>query len=158
MYAVFLYCHSYVRWAVVALLVTVVALRLVRKEPADARLHRVLLGVVNLQLALGLLLYLIYSPISSAFFRDPAHGFDDPNLRFFGLEHPLTMLVAIAVLHVGRVLAKKATDATVARRRLTVSTVVCLVFVGLAMPWPWLDSGRPLFRLPAPSSSGGASR
>ena len=42
----------------------------------------------------------------------------DPALRFWAVEHTTTMFAAIALAHVGRVLARKATTPAAKRTRL----------------------------------------
>src|SRR5262245_15321920 len=98
-YALVLLIHSYLRWAVllavVALFVrTLLGWQKARAwQPADERLHSASVGLVDLQFLLGLVLYLLLSPISKAFFADMKYGMKDSSLRFFGLEHVFGMLV-----------------------------------------------------------------
>ena len=65
-------------------------------------------GVVDLQFTLGAWLYLFASPLSHAFFADFGAGMRQPLLRFFGLEHALGMLIAVALIHIGRTRSKRA--------------------------------------------------
>jgi len=90
--------HSAVRWAVLALLAVVTARSFgawrARREwtGRDERLHVALVAAIDVQMALGLLLYLVLSPLPRALFADWASGMKQPPLRFFGLEHGVTML------------------------------------------------------------------
>jgi hypothetical protein len=53
----------------------------------------------------------------------------------------------VILAHVGRVLARKARTADQKRSRLMICFVLAMVAMLLAMPWPGMTSGRPLFRL-----------
>lgn len=53
---------------------------------------------------------------------------------YFRLEHPLTMLLAIAVAHVGQVLARRASAPTAAARIITIATAVSLALVIVGIP------------------------
>jgi hypothetical protein len=71
----------------------------------------------------------------------------DPVARFWAVEHLTTMLVAIVVAHVGRVLGRKATSADSKKMKLFVCYGIATVLMCIAIPWPGLRAGRPLFRL-----------
>ena len=66
--------------------------------------------------------------------------------RFYGMEHPLSMLIAIVLVHVGYSAAKKNADSS---RKFKVlfwcSLVALLIFLAMT-PWPGrADIGKPLF-------------
>ena len=152
LYTIPLIAHSYLRWAVLALALIVIA----RSIPAflrgrewtkgDERLHQAFVGVVDLQFTLGVWMYLVTSPVSHAFFADFGAGVKQPVLRFFGLEHPLGMLIAVALVHIGRTRSKRAADGKLRHRRVWTFTLAALVMMAASIPWPILDAGRPLFR------------
>ena len=150
-YDVVLLVHSWVRWVVVAVGVVVVARsfagwRAARSwSPLDERLHAGFVGGLDLQLTLGVVLYLFLSPIARAIFTYPAAAFREPMLRFFGLEHVLGMVVGIAVAHVGRARSKRAEGR--ARHRVVLGwSIAALLLVLASIPWPFLKYGRPLVR------------
>ncbi|MCC6995602.1 MAG: cytochrome c [Deltaproteobacteria bacterium] len=152
LYALILLVHSYLRWGVVALLVTV----LVRSRrgwsrdlgwgPGDERSQRALLVAVDMQLVLGLLMYLWLSPIVRAFMSDPRHAVKEATLRFFAIEHILGMVVGVVVLHVGRVRSRRAATQRLRHRRVWVSTLVATLIMVGSIPWPPLKYARPLLR------------
>jgi len=151
-YLVVLTVHSYLRWAVLALVLIVLARSLrgwARSREwtrVDDRFHTALVGTVDLQLLLGLALYIFLSPMTSAFFADFRNAMKEPALRFFGLEHIAAMVVAIAILHIGRDRSKKAKAPRLRHRRVWVSTLIALLLVAASIPWPFLRYGRPLLR------------
>jgi hypothetical protein len=144
--------HSWVRWAVLILLVTVVVRawrgRRARNavwRPLDERLHRALVAVADLQLLLGLWLYTV-SPFAQAFLADPIGNQKVRILRFFGEEHIVMMLIAIALVHVGRVRSRRTADVTQRHRRVFAWTLAALIGVLASVPWPYFPVERPLFR------------
>jgi hypothetical protein len=151
-YSIALLAHSYVRWAVLVAAIAVVvrcapfASREAPWTPRDESAHKALLAFADGQFLLGILLWVWLSPISAAFFADPSNAVHDHVLRFFGLEHVTMMLLALAVLHVGRIRSKRAEAPHVRRRRALVSSAAFLVMVLPSIPWPGLRHGRPLFR------------
>jgi hypothetical protein len=151
-YVLTLLIHSYLRW----LIVLVALLLLVRTaigwaraaawlEPEE-RLHTIFVALIDTQFTLGIVLYLFLSPISAAFFAHPGIGMKQPVLRFFGMEHALAMIVAISIVHVGRVRSKMAPTPRLRQRSVCISTLVVLLLIAVSIPWPFLPYGRPLLR------------
>lgn len=152
LYEIVLLAHSYLRWLLVIVLVVVIA-RSIRGwlgprewSPLDERLHLGLVAGVDLQFLLGLVLYVFLSPITQAFFTAPGLGMKDATLRFFGVEHLLAMFVMIVVIHVGRVMSKRAKTPKLRHRRVWTTTLAALLLVLISIPWPFLKYGRPIFR------------
>lgn len=154
MYGFVLIAHSWLRYVVLALGVLLIALALrgMRSSSSsswsarDQRLHQAFLSALDTQFLLGALLYLWLSPITSAAFADFGAAMKNPQLRFFGLEHAVTMFLAVAAAHIGKVRASKKPEAQRARTVL-VFQLIWLVLTCLAIPWPVLDVGRPLLRM-----------
>jgi hypothetical protein len=152
LYPIVLYAHSYLRWIVLAVLL-VSLVRAARAwtakrpfEAGDARVVRVLIGTVDTQLLLGVALYAFLSPISSAGFRDLGAALREATLRFFTIEHPFAMILAVAVLHARNDMTKKLGADPRRHRALLVSCAVALALIALSIPWPGLRYARPLFR------------
>ena len=112
----------------------------------DERLHVALVASVDTQFLLGVWLLLIASPISAAFFVDMGVGMRQPLLRFFGLEHPLGMLIAVALVHIGRSRSKKAAGGPQRHKRVWTWTLAAALAMAASIPWPFMHSGRPLLR------------
>jgi mono/diheme cytochrome c family protein len=153
LYAFLLLAHSWVRWGVVVLVLWVFGRSVEGARSArpwlrtDERAHVALIAFVDLQLLLGVWLYVSQSAIVRAFLADPAQGMKITALRFFGLEHAVTMLLAVLVLHVARVRSKKKEGGE--RHRTVAAWMgggIALVIAGI--PWPFLPHGRPLLREP----------
>lgn len=152
LYGLVLFTHSLLRWAVLLAAVLVcarsfAALRHGRAwDRRDERLHVALVSVLDLQLLLGLALYVFLSPFSRAFFDDYRMGMEDPVVRFFGLEHVLAMVVAITIVHIGRVRSRRQTEGTRRHRVVWVSTLIALLIILVSIPWAVFPYARPLLR------------
>jgi hypothetical protein len=72
----------------------------------------------------------------------------DPDLRYFAVEHGAVMLLAVVVVHVGRVLVKRAGSPRTGHLATTLYASVALALIFLRTPWPFLEPSRPWFRLP----------
>ena len=64
----------------------------------------------------------------------------DPQARFFGLEHILYMIAAVALVHVGTAMARKAKEPVDKHRAAAIWYTLAAVILVIAIPW-W----RPLF-------------
>jgi hypothetical protein len=143
--------HSWLRWAVLALLVIVVWRAWQGRRglgpwtAVDERFHAVLVGVMDLQFMLGLWLYAA-SPFTRAFLTELGGSMSNRLLRFFGLEHVTMMLAAVALVHVGRARSKDVPDPRLRHRRVFAWTLAALLFVLSSIPWPFFPIARPLFR------------
>ena len=149
MYAAVLFIHSYLRWLVLAagVALLVAGLRGASQSPRSLdRLHSAFLGLLDFQLVLGLWLYFFLSPLAAAARHNLAVAMKEPNLRFFGVEHLVTMLIAIIVAHLGRVRSKRKTGPA-RSRSVAITQTVWLLLTLAAIPWPGLDIARPLFRV-----------
>jgi cytochrome c oxidase assembly factor CtaG len=152
MYSSALWLHSLLRWAV--LLAGLVAwFRAISGKTANRpwtpkdELWGLLLTIsADLQLLVGLVLYIFLSPITRMGVRNFAAAMQIPPARFFTVEHAAGMLVGIALIHVGRVRIRKTTEP---RRKHSTAMIffgIALVIMIIAIPWPGLPVARPLFR------------
>lgn len=64
----------------------------------------------------------------------------DPSYRFFWVEHPIAMIAAIALITVGRGMAKKSVADEVKFRKAFVFFLLALIVILAAIPWD-----RPIF-------------
>ncbi len=150
MYTTVLTLHSWVRWiALVAAVGTTMAALRGKVEGSDSLADRwgmIAMMVLDVQLLLGLLLYFVVSPSMRAILDNFGGAMKDPALRFWAVEHTSAMFAAIALAHVGRVLARKATTPAAKRTRLLICFGLATVLIILGMPWPGRPGGRELFR------------
>ena len=104
------------------------------------------MGTLDTQMLLGLIMYFAISPTMAAIRENFPAAMKDPVARFWAVEHITTMMLAVVVTHVGRVLARKSTTPEAKRMKLLVSFAVATALMLLATPWPGLRAGRVLFR------------
>jgi hypothetical protein len=152
MYTALLIIHSWLRWVVIfsgiAALGGAVGGFSTKRAwlPVDNLRLVLFITSVDVQLLIGLILYGLLSPVTRSGFEDMSLTMRDPVLRFFVVEHLFGMIVAVALAHVGRARAKKASDAVVRHRTVLVFVGLAMVAILLSIPWPGTPGGRELFR------------
>jgi hypothetical protein len=150
MYSLLLILHSGLRWAVLLLGILAVVRSMGarssgRWDATDDRSMLFFAIATDIQTLLGLILYVGISPVTALAFQNLGAAMRQPSLRFFVVEHAIGMLVAVALVHVGRVRVRKAKGADKSRRAL-MFTVLALIAMLLSIPWPGMPGGRPLLR------------
>jgi hypothetical protein len=151
MYTTILTLHSWLRWValVAGVAGTISALRDTTPSKGPSRADRwglILMATLDTQMLLGLVMYFAVSPTMAAIRENFAGAMKDPAARFWAVEHITTMMLAVVVTHVGRVLARKSATPEARRMKLFVSFAVATALMLLATPWPGMRTGRPLFR------------
>lgn len=147
MYSIVLAIHSWVRWlALVGAVGTTLAALQNREGSADGWGLATMIAL-DIQLLLGLLLYLVVSPNMAEIRAHYAEAMQNAQLRFWAVEHVTMMLVAVVLAHVGRVLARNARTPGAKRARLLACFGLATILILVGMPWPGLPYGRPLFRV-----------
>jgi hypothetical protein len=143
--------HSWLRWAtlVTAVMATVAAFGIAPDGRGRDRADRwglFLVIAMDLELLLGFLLYFALSPTTAAIFDNFGAAMRDPAARFWAVEHVSLMTLAVVLVHLARVLARKARTPGSARMRLLVCFALATISMLAAIPWPGMPAGRPLFR------------
>ncbi|MBZ4401932.1 hypothetical protein OWM54_35445 [Myxococcus sp. MISCRS1] len=152
-YPVVLFLHSWVRWAVVLLGVLALG-RALRGwsggrewTRGDRRLQVFCVSAFDTQMLLGMVLYSGLSPFTPFSLQGGLReSLAHPTLRFFGIEHPTLMLLALVVAHVGSALSQRADVSVTRHRAWALGLLVAMGLVACAIPWAGLSQGRPLFR------------
>lgn len=151
-HSVLLAVHSSLRWLVLVALVALFVRAVVgwrgehERTKRDRILTAVTIGFVDLQLVLGLVLYFT-GPWMQTLSEGMGRVMSTSPLRFFIVEHPFGMILALIVLHVFSVRSRKADDDKLAWRRLAIGLGVGLLLILISIPWPFMPAGRPWFRL-----------
>lgn len=152
LHEIVLIVHSYLRWLVLAAL-CFACLRHTRRwvsgagwDRLDERSQVATLGALDLQFLLGLVLYVLLSPFPRALLSDVAAGMKNAQVRFFGMEHALGMLIAVALAHAGRKRAERQQEPTQKHRSTAIFAWLSLGCVLVSIPWPGRSSARPLLR------------
>lgn len=149
---VILVLHNILRWAVLLFgLWTVLSAMsgIAGKKnytAADSRSNFFFMLSCDIQLLIGLILYFTNSWFDRL--KDLGNNMKDANNRFFTMEHGLLMIIALILVHVGRVSVKKAVTPAAKHKRTLLYFGLALVLILAAIPWPFREAiARPLLRL-----------
>ena len=150
MYAGTLILHSWMRWVVIILGAIAVwramtAASSGRWSGADQRAAMLFSVAMDVQILIGLLLFVWLSPIVKAAMAHPTDAMRQAQFRFWLVEHPTGLLAAVAFLHIGRARIRRAPEA-MKGRRARIFLGIALLLILASMPWPGLPYGRPLLR------------
>lgn len=144
--------HSYLRWILLLLLLVSIVKAFIgfsgKKNLAagDKKLFLFTMISAHTTLLIGLILVLFGTlgvftytlPAGVSVMKSP--------LRFWWVEHPLMMIIAIALITVGRGQVKKAIPDAVKYKKAFWFFLIALIVILAAVPWPgFRETGRPLF-------------
>lgn len=150
MYEILLKSHSGLRWLVILFgFITIIralrGLNLKKWNSADGLWSTLWIISLDIQLVIGLILYLFLSPITQSAFNDFGSAMGKSNMRFFAVEHILIMLIAIVLAHIGKIRVAKTGSPYKKHKRAVVFYTISLVLILISIPWPFFGYGRPLF-------------
>lgn len=144
MYRVLLPLHSYLRWVI--LILEIVAIYrsfsgMTAKRPfgeGDRKAGLFLMIAAHTQLLVGLYLYFA-GPLGIAYIQNLGFGEVMKNkvARFYAVEHIFGMLVAIALITIGKGVARKAIPDAAKHRRSFWFFLVALIIILATIPWPF---------------------
>lgn len=138
MYTGLKHLHSYLAYLLLAVLIfslVYAIVMFVKKRPFTEKVRKVsLAGFIasHLQLLIGLVLYAV-SPVGLTNFSGEAMG--DSISRLYILEHPLTMIIAIVLISVGYIKAKKPDDDVRRYKTVILFYTLGLILILLRIPW-----------------------
>ncbi|MBB1286678.1 hypothetical protein HRH25_20025 [Flavisolibacter sp. BT320] len=152
MYPTLLAAHSLVRWFVLASLLYALfrAYRgwLSKKQfsKSDNRVRHWTATIAHIQFLLGGWLYFI-SPLIHYFFDNYKAAMHQREVRFFGIEHSLMMLIAIVVITIGSAKAKRKQTDHEKFKTMAVWFTIGLLIILTSIPWGFSPlTSRPYFR------------
>jgi len=99
---------------------------------------------MDLQLVVGLLLYVVLSPTVAAGLGDMSGAMGDAQHRFWMVEHPAAMILALVLAHIGAAKSRRAVRAEGGAGPSAWYFTLAFLLVVAVLPWPFLDHGRPL--------------
>ncbi len=151
MFTLTLTLHSLMRWAVVLLGIYATGrgkLGWFFRKPwtgADDTAGRLFVIAFDVQVLLGLLLYLVLSPITTGAFRHLAAAMQNGVVRFWVAEHITIMIAALALAHVGRVRLRRASTDRARHFTAALFFGLATLLVLLGTPWPFMPVARRLW-------------
>lgn len=138
--------HSVLRYFILVFLMLVIVRSLLGWQkksaysPLDDKFSLWLFIFTHIQLLFGLIQYFV-SPVvifSGASMKDPI-------ARYWLVEHATMMLIAIVLITMARITAKKMTEAAAKHKRLFIFNAIALIIILVAIA----QSGRGFFSFPA---------
>lgn len=142
--------HNFLRWVVLLLLIVAIVRHLsgmTGRRPfsnGDKKVDLFLMISAHIQFLLGIILWFIGDFGFNLTKNGIGEVMKDSVSRFWVVEHPLGMFVAIALITVGRGVAKKNFPDAVKHKRAFWLFVIALVIILASVPWPGREVGRPI--------------
>ncbi len=146
MYEILLPAHNLLRWVFLAAALYTIFRAMkgsLNQSPFgkdDNTAGAIFLASAHTQLLVGLILWFISNPVQTAM-ADMAASMHNPETRKLLLEHPLTMIIAVAIIQIGRIKSKKAYADLDKHKRCLWYYSIALILVLIRIPW-----GVPMFR------------
>ena len=141
MYVGFLHIHDTLRWLLlIGLLITLTKYLSgwLGNKPwkrADNLLGIAVTLLMDLQLVTGLTLYFFLSPITKMALSDFGAAMKNPDLRFYAVEHIAIMLIAVGLVHLGRLKSKSAKTDEGKFKAGSIFYLIALMVIFAAIPW-----------------------
>lgn len=146
MYTGLLHFHSLLRWVLLLLLIVVVIKAWMGRSggksfsAGDKKLSLFTMITAHLQLVLGSLLYMVSPTVQNAIANMGA-AMKDPISRFWAVEHLSMMIIAIGLLTIGHIKAKKAATDQDKFKVLSMWFTIGLILILASIPWPFREVG-----------------
>ena len=115
--------HSWTRWLVLAALAGAIILGYIRhraKAEWSPHVHQVAVMAIDIQVAIGAVIWLFYDGAKRGF--------------FYAVLHPVAMLLALGAAHAGFGIAKRR-DEPKSWLIATIAYVIALLLIVAAIPW-----------------------
>jgi hypothetical protein len=149
MYEILLFAHSWFRWITLILFAVILFNSLQGMSGGkeylkkDKTLTTSLVGTLHLQLLIGLLLYFVYSPITTTAMENMKMAMKVGAVRYWAVEHISIMIVAVIVAQIGSIRVKKT---SVDKKKFKLQAIFFSIALILILSRiPWSESAR-LFR------------
>jgi len=125
-----LHLHHYLPYLfLLVLLISIVRAFLGKiQNPKKDKLLLVTLIFAHIQLLFGLYLLINFISLAGIDMGEPAN-------RLITVEHPLMMIIAVALITIGKVKSKKMEDVVKANKTIFSYFLVALVLIALRTPW-----------------------
>jgi hypothetical protein len=146
MFSVLLQLHNILRWVILVLLLLSIIQSFIgwikhrELREGDAKLWLFTMISVHTTLLIGLILLLFgrYGILSSGL-PEGVNLMKDKFYRFFWVEHPVGMLIATALVTIGRGAVKKQITDPLKYKRAFWFFVLALVVILATIPWPFRE-------------------
>jgi len=112
--------------------------------PGDDRSSLLYSISMDIQFLVGIALYYVGDWFDRL--KHFSQSVNDPATRFFTIEHESMMIVALILVHMGRVFVKKSATSPGKFTRSLLFYGIALLIILMAVPWPFKEVARPWFR------------
>ncbi|NBU35681.1 MAG: cytochrome B [Bacteroidetes bacterium] len=146
MYPILVHLHSGFRWVVLITLILAIIQAAGKLSgnhsftDKDKKMPLFAFISSHIQLLVGLILYFISPKVIFS-----AEAMKSALSRFFLVEHTTMMILAIIVISVGYIMAKKVAPEKKAFSRIFWAYLVGLILILASIPWPFLGYGTSWF-------------
>jgi cytochrome bd-type quinol oxidase subunit 2 len=141
-----LHVHSILRWVIIVLAVLVLINSFFGMRSKglftkmDNNLSKYLMVSTHVMLVIGLIQYFLGSKGFALIKEYGMKGImSNKALRFHGIEHISTMIIAIALITVGRMLGRRKLEGNQAHKTIFWFTLIGFALMLSRIPWPWMD-------------------
>ena len=146
MYTGMLHLHSFLRWVILLLLLIVIFRSLTAgSRPfnnTDRKFGLFTMIACDVMLLIGLYLWFAGAYGLNSFENlGMKEIMSNKIIRFFSVEHFAGMIIAIALVHVGKSFAKKKLPDTVKHKRTLIFFGLALLIILISIPWPFREVG-----------------
>jgi len=132
------HAHSGLRWLALGLLIYAIYNAVANKnsyEKKDKMINLFAMISLHIQLLLGLILYYTSGNVSF-----DTGWMKNAVTRFYGMEHFIGMLAAIALVSIGRKLAEKQDGPEQKNKKIMVWYTISLILILISIPWPFREA------------------
>ncbi len=140
-----LHAHSGLRWVVLILMIATIAdsaIRMYRPfKESERKLALFALISLHTQFLLGIILYILSPTMRSIFSGHPEDIMGRSINRFWVVEHPLMMVLAVILVTVGYTRAKRQSEHWAKHRMTFFYYLAALLLILLSIPWPFREVG-----------------
>lgn len=139
MYTTLQFLHSLIRWLILfSFLYALVRayygwIAKQKFNNLDSKVLLITSSLAHLQLVIGIGLYLV-SPVVNYFLHNFKTAVHIEKFRFFGMEHALMMLIAITLITIGSVIAKRKTNDTRKFKTIAIWYSLGIILIVTFMP------------------------
>lgn len=143
--------HSLLRYIILIFLVWTVVNAFLKKNgnkpflALDNKLSLYTFILAHTQLLIGIVLYAISPIVKGAWAMGMGEMMKSSAHRFYAIEHLFGMLVAIALITVGRIRMKKMEDDLAKHKTIFLFYLIALVIILVTIPWPFRNMGTSWF-------------
>ncbi len=141
MYTGLLHTHNMFRWLVLIVLLVAIFMAFSgwiakRDWKKGDRVTSLMLTIfMDIQFLVGVILFAFASPITKTAFADFGAAMKNPDLRFYAVEHITMMIIALVLVHIGKIKTKKITTPWKKHRAATIFYTIALLVILAGIPW-----------------------